>query len=108
MKLTGRNDRRHSLYEVLHEDELEESMRKLIVAAFISVDGVIQAPGGPEEDPSGGFHLGGWIVPYAGEATGQAVQNLAAVRVGAGASYLRHIRGVLAACPGRIIQPRHR
>lgn len=76
MKLTGRNDRRHSLYEVLHEDELEESMRKLIVAAFISLDGVIQAPGGPEEDPSGGFRVGGWIVPYADEATGQAVQDL--------------------------------
>ncbi|RKG94089.1 dihydrofolate reductase family protein [Corallococcus terminator] len=48
-------------------------MRKLIVAAFISLDGVVQAPGGPEEDPSGGFAHGGWIVPYAdgsGEAMG--------------------------------------
>jgi dihydrofolate reductase len=52
------------------------SMRKLIVAAFISLDGVIQAPGGPEEDPGGGFRHGGWIVPYADEATGQAVQDL--------------------------------
>jgi dihydrofolate reductase len=51
-------------------------MRKLIVAAFISLDGVIQAPGGPEEDPSGDFRLGGWIAPYADEATGQAVQDL--------------------------------
>ena len=51
-------------------------MRKLIVAAFISLDGVIQAPGGPEEDPSGEFRLGGWIVPYADAATGQAVQDL--------------------------------
>jgi len=39
-------------------------MRKLIVAAFISLDGVVQAPGGPDEDPSGGFAHGGWIVPY--------------------------------------------
>lgn len=55
---------------------LEKSMRKLIVAEHISLDGIIQAPGGPEEDPSGGFRLGGWIVPYADEATGQAVQDL--------------------------------
>lgn len=51
-------------------------MRKLIVAEFISLDGVIQAPGGPEEDPSGEFHLGGWMVPYADEAIDQAVQDL--------------------------------
>ncbi len=51
-------------------------MRKLIVAAFISLDSVIQAPGGPEEDTSGEFRLGGWIVPYADEAIGQAVQDL--------------------------------
>lgn len=51
-------------------------MRKLIVAEHISLDGVIQAPGGPEEDPSGGFHLGGWTVPYADERIGEAVQEL--------------------------------
>ncbi|HEY7657603.1 MAG TPA: dihydrofolate reductase family protein [Burkholderiales bacterium] len=51
-------------------------MRKLIVAEFISLDGVIQAPGGPKEDPSGEFRLGGWQVPYADEAIGQAVQEL--------------------------------
>lgn len=39
-------------------------MRKLIAGAFISVDGVVQAPGGPEEDPTGGFAFGGWATPY--------------------------------------------
>ena len=51
-------------------------MRKLIVSAFISLDGVIQSPGGPDEDPSGEFRLGGWMVPYADEAIGQHVQDL--------------------------------
>jgi dihydrofolate reductase len=40
-------------------------MRKLVTAAFVSLDGVMQAPGGREEDPSGGFRYGGWTVPYA-------------------------------------------
>lgn len=39
-------------------------MRKIIVQEFISLDGVIQAPGGPEEDVSGGFQFGGWTAPY--------------------------------------------
>ena len=51
-------------------------MRKLIVAEHISVDGVIQSPGGPKEDPSGEFRLGGWTVPYADEAIGQYVHDL--------------------------------
>jgi dihydrofolate reductase len=40
-------------------------MRKVIVGAFVSMDGVMQAPGGPEEDPSGGFKFGGWVAPFA-------------------------------------------
>jgi dihydrofolate reductase len=51
-------------------------MRKLIVAEFISLDGVIQAPGGPDEDPSGEFRFGGWQVPYHDEAIGRAVLDL--------------------------------
>ncbi len=39
-------------------------MRKLVVLSFVSLDGVIQAPGGPKEDTSGGFKYGGWTFPY--------------------------------------------
>ena len=39
-------------------------MRKLTGAVFISLDGVMQAPGGPEEDPTGGFEFGGWTAPF--------------------------------------------
>ena len=45
-------------------------MRKLIGAVFVSLDGVIQAPGGPEEDPSGGFRFGGWVAPHWSENMG--------------------------------------
>lgn len=51
-------------------------MRKLHVAAFVSLDGVMQAPGGPGEDDDGGFKFGGWIVPHADETTGAAVGEL--------------------------------
>jgi hypothetical protein len=40
-------------------------MRKVIVGAMVSMDGVMQAPGGPEEDPTGGFKFGGWVAPLA-------------------------------------------
>jgi dihydrofolate reductase len=42
---------------------------------FLSLDGVMQGPGGPNEDPSAGFTLGGWMVPYADEAMGRFVTD---------------------------------
>lgn len=48
-------------------------MRKIIVLSFISLDGVMQAPGGPDEDPFGGFEYGGWTVPYFDEFAGQVM-----------------------------------
>jgi dihydrofolate reductase len=50
-------------------------MRKLIVLEFITLDGVMQAPGAPEEDPSGGFEYGGWSAPYDDEVYGKIMQK---------------------------------
>ena len=51
-------------------------MRKIIVLSFITLDGVMQAPGGPEEDTSGGFKYGGWTAPYGDEVSGKVMQKL--------------------------------
>jgi dihydrofolate reductase len=51
-------------------------MRRIIGIAFVSLDGVMQAPGGPTEDPSGGFDLGGWTVQYSDTQSGDAVIRL--------------------------------
>ena len=46
-------------------------MRKIVVLSFVSLDGVMQAPGGPDEDTSSGFKYGGWTVPYSDESSGK-------------------------------------
>jgi dihydrofolate reductase len=50
-------------------------MRKIIVVSMISLDGVMQAPGGPEEDTSESFKYGGWTAPYGDEVGGKVVQK---------------------------------
>lgn len=50
-------------------------MRKIIVIAMITLDGVMQAPGGPEEDRSNGFEFGGWVAPYLDKVGGELMKK---------------------------------
>ncbi|MBL7933936.1 MAG: dihydrofolate reductase family protein [Bacteroidia bacterium] len=50
-------------------------MRKIIVLSMISLDGIMQGPGGPKEDPSGGFKYGGWTSSYKDEVFGKQLQK---------------------------------
>lgn len=51
-------------------------MRKVVAATFLSLDGVMQAPGGPQEDPTGGFTHGGWTVSYWDDAMGEIMDKV--------------------------------
>jgi dihydrofolate reductase len=50
-------------------------MRKIIVLSMITLDGILQAPGGPGEDTSDGFEYGGWVAPYGDQIYDEAVEN---------------------------------
>ena len=51
-------------------------MRKIIVGAMVSMDGVMQGPGGRTEDPTGGFAFGGWVMPYFDEGFGEELDRV--------------------------------
>lgn len=51
-------------------------MRKIIITSFITMDGVLQGPGGPEEDTTGGFKWGGWTAPYGDDTTMQEIGSI--------------------------------
>ena len=53
-------------------------MRKIVAITQVTLDGVMQAPGGPEEDPSNGFTHGGWAMPFVDEAAGQVIGEIMA------------------------------
>lgn len=53
-------------------------MRKLLAITQVSLDGVMQGPGGPQEDPSGGFTQGGWAMPFGDAASGRVLGELIA------------------------------
>lgn len=51
-------------------------MRKIVVGAMVSMDGVMQAPGGPTEDPTKGFRFGGWVMPYFDQEFGEELDRV--------------------------------
>lgn len=51
-------------------------MRKICVGAMVSMDGVMQAPGGPTEDPTGGFKFGGWVMPFFDQEFGEELDRI--------------------------------
>jgi dihydrofolate reductase len=78
-------------------------MRKLLVSEFISLDGVIQAPGGPDEDRDGGFEHGGWTVPYwhddIGTTFGSLMRDVDALLLGR-KTYVTHAQAFEPMPPG--------
>ena len=71
-------------------------MRILAVNTFMTLDGVMQAPGGPDEDPTGGFTHGGWAVNYFDDEMMEQMAESEALRAAARPRHLRDLRGPLA------------
>jgi len=67
-------------------------MGKIIVGAMVSMDGVMQAPGGPTEDPTKGFKFGGWEMPYFDQAFGEELDRVFKVKFGPAARPARPTR----------------
>ena len=65
--------RRSFVVGVRSKEKWRETMRKLIAITQVTLDGVMQSPGGPEEDPRNGFAHGGWAVPFLDDALFQAL-----------------------------------
>jgi dihydrofolate reductase len=78
-------------------------MRKLIVSEFVTLDGVMQAPGGKDEDPDGGFEHGGWTLPYwhdaIGESFGALMKDVDALLLGR-RTYVTHAAAFEPMAPG--------
>ncbi len=80
-------------------------MRKLVVSEFVSLDGVMQAPGGKDEDRDGGFEHGGWTIPYwhddIGAAFGALMQDVDAILLGR-RTYVTHAQAFEPMPPGDV------
>ena len=80
-------------------------MRKLIVSEFMSLDGVMQAPGGQDEDRDGGFEHGGWTIPYwhddIGRAFGELMRDTDALLLGR-RTYVTHAEAFEPMPPGNV------
>jgi hypothetical protein len=71
-----RETRRSFVVGVRSKEKWRETMRKLIAITQVTLDGVMQAPGGPEEDPRNGFAHGGWAMPFGDDALNQAIGEI--------------------------------